>query len=37
MSLEWMMLVLQEGLGLSGVDVRRTAYEILKERKAINI
>lgn len=31
------MLFLQEGLGLSEVDVRSTAYEILKESSAINI
>lgn len=36
MSLEWMMLFLQVGLGLSGVDVRSTAYGI-EESNAINI
>lgn len=37
MSLEWMGLFLQEGLGSSGVDASGTAYEILKEIKAIKV
>ena len=37
MSLEWMVLFLQEGLGSSGADARSTACDIVKKTKAINI